>query len=326
MASAQRSVLIVGCGNIGSRHMQSLVNLPGLLAIHGVEPSGAARRQAEARLAEANPAGDLPELHWYSDLTEEIPVCDLVIEATTAAGRADRIIGLVEMGQRLFLVEKIVCQSAGEYDQITSVMSEHQAQGWVNTARRYFESYSPVHDFFDNHTPLRFSVVSGNDGLGCNAIHYLDLLLWLTGETDISIDGANLSPELLENRRGSNLVEFGGTLSAQTPNGSFATISFMPFSSPATVSIAGENGHLLINETDETITRLDPPGEHAPTAYFNELISQTTGRIVLDILENGKSRLPTLSEAGAVHKELFRVFSDHIEKVTAKRPLLCPIT
>ena len=49
-----KKILILGCGNVGSRHLQALTNLPYDLEIGIIEPNDESKKIAKARLNESN--------------------------------------------------------------------------------------------------------------------------------------------------------------------------------------------------------------------------------------------------------------------------------
>jgi hypothetical protein len=54
--------------------------------------------------------------------------------------------------------------------------------------------------------------------------------------------------------------------------------------------------------------------------------SELTTTIVDEIMATGTCQLPSIEESWPVHRELFGIFLDCIERVTGKTQDLCPIT
>jgi hypothetical protein len=295
--------------------------LPGQISVDIVEPSKSAQLTAKSRLDEVPYNSKMFHFSWHESIEEINDKHDVVVVATTAAGRVKLIDGLLDKGESRFLLEKMVCQSATEYDHLLSAMKN--CKTWVNTNRRYFESYQKIKPLFEEGMPIHMSVVSGNQGLGSNAIHFIDLFCWLAGSFAVKLDGRLLSSKIYLNRRGNDLLEFGGTIIGKLDNESFFEITFLPYDDlPYTVAIAGRDNHIIVDETGGQIYSL----KGQPLVYKNEYISGISTTILKDIFEQDKCLLPTLEQSSTAHYELFRLFNEHLRELTGKERDLCPIT
>jgi len=94
--NADLRIALVGCGNIGSRHLQAVASLHGGTIIDIVEPRTQARSVAESRLAEIGIRDKI--FTWHQSIDELKNESDLVIVATQASGRAELIRQLLERG------------------------------------------------------------------------------------------------------------------------------------------------------------------------------------------------------------------------------------
>ena len=321
-----KRILVVGSGNVGSRHVQAIVKLNTRVKLDIIEPSESAQNLTKKRITEIPHKKDDFDINFYHSLSEIEPESDLVIVATTAVGRESIITELLNNGHRYFIIEKMVCQSKTEYDSLIANFKKYNAKGWVNTARRYFKAYQTLYELFKNEKIVYLSVVAGNRGLGCNAIHYIDLFSWFANSYQVKLNGDYLHDKLYDNKRGENLVEFSGTIVGSAVNESRFSVTFLPFESiPDVVSIVGEKYHIYINETHEKIQLIDGSVQ-TPLTYKNEYVSSITTEIIQDIFSTDLCDLPSLIDSSFVHKELFRIFNHQIKKISGVEPELCPIT
>ncbi len=323
----RKKILLVGCGNIGSRHLQALVKLPFEVNIEIVEPNKDAQKLALKRLNEIKYNHKKFEIIWHNNFTMLDLPSDLVIVATTSINRIDIINNLLKLGNKKFLVEKIVCQSIFEYSLLLKKFKKFNATGWVNTNMRYFDSYKKIKKYFTNSKIIHISLTtSGEYGLGTNAIHYLDFFSWFVNDYNIRLDGDLLSNKLFPNKRSKKLVEFAGLLSGSNDGGSTITLNFIPNSKlPLIVNIYGDNNkHLLINETTEKVFDLND--KHIPFNFIYEHTSNLTTKIVMDIVIKNRCNLSTIENSYYLHRELFRILCKHIKKLTDKQTKICPIT
>ena len=322
-----KKICLIGCGNIGSRHLQGLVKTSFPMDIQIIEPSSESQKLGKHRLSEIQYDKELHSISWMKNIDELNDKPDLTIIATSSVGRVDLICKLLEMGHSRFLVEKVVCQSNNEYERLMNKLIEFDAKGWVNTTRRYFESYKKLKEYFSDSKILHVSVTSANvSALATNAIHYLDLFSYLTNDYNIKLNGEFLLNQLFTNKRGKDFVEFGGTITGSIKNGSTFTMTALPATTlPVIINIIGNNKHVMIDETNDKFFDLINP-ENTNFNFELEHVSSLTNKIVQDILENDKCNLSTLKESQILHKEIFRIFNLHIKKLTNNEQELCPIT
>lgn len=324
---ARPVISLIGCGDVGSRHLQAILKLGGPLRIQVVEREQAAMEKARLRAAEVALPTEAT-IEWY-ETPEALAPADLTIVATLAVGRADLISRLLDRGDRRFLLEKVVFQSAEEFSRILDAFAHHGAKGWVNCPRRYYPFYVQLHEELQGTAPVIVQVSAGNRGLGCNAIHYVDLFEYLTGRLPVSIDGALLLDGVQSNRRSAELVEFSGTLSGVTTERDTLEITFAPAPLPTTlVGIASTVLSAFADEAADFALRSDPGKDRGwcEIEFGHRHVSDVTTSIVADILETDHCKLATLARSADMHRLLFDAFNSHLERETGRRPVLCPIT
>ncbi len=323
-----KRIAIVGCGNIGSRHLQAIAKLPFQCRVQIIEPSETAQRLAKSRLAEVPGTTSNKDFLWNESIRDLGSGSDLTIVATSSVGRVEIMNELFELDHSRFLIEKMVCQSAKEYGILTRRMQASNAKGWVNVPRRYFGSYQDIRQHFRGNSPLQMSVVGGNEGLGSNAIHFIDLFCWLCNEPKLELSGDLLEKQLFPNRRGEHLMEFAGTIAGASAGGSSLNITFLSSGDrmPLIINICSESAHIIVNETEGRLFRLTADTRPLAEEFRTEFVSDTTTRIADEILTQDACALPTVQESYFAHTELFRIFNAHIKKLTNEERELCPIT
>ena len=126
-----KKIILIGCGNIGSRHLQALVQLDETIEIEIVENSVTSVTLAKSRLNEIKYNKNTHKIKWHDNFDTLSYSGDLVIIATLSTGRVKIIESLLDLGYKKFLVEKLVCQSIEEYDHLLDLMKKFRAKGWV---------------------------------------------------------------------------------------------------------------------------------------------------------------------------------------------------
>ena len=321
----KKNIFLVGCGNIGSRHLQALVKLPFKIDIHIVEKSNKSKILAKTRLKEIKFNKKKFNFFWCDSIDQLNNVSDLVIISTLSKGRVNLITSLLKNKNKKFLIEKPVCQSKKEYDYLLSQMNLFNATGWVNTNRRYFKSYQKIKNELINCKFININVISKASGLGTNAIHFLDLFSWLINDSKIKLNGEFLNPKLFSNKRGKEFKEFYGTILGSGKNNSSITLNFLPSKNESIfLTISTDSINYVIDELNQNAFKINKTNKKFNFDF--EHVSQSTTKIVKDILENNKSFLPKLDESFFNHVELFRIFNSHIKKQLKRDISLCPIT
>ena len=319
---SRKKILILGCGNIGSRHLQALTNLPYDLEIGIIEPNEDSKKNAKTKLIDSNYNSKKHKIIWYDKINEDVKSYNLAIVATPSVGRVKNIIKLLELGISKFLIEKIVCQSNLEYELLLNTLEKFNAKSWINVNMRYFDAYQKIKKYFKN-SKIHISIIGSKPVLGTNAIHYLDFICWLSDSYDLTLNGELLSNEIFPNKRGDQFVEFAGTLIASGKKSSIVLTYFPDSNLPTTINITNNEHHLIIDELNDKQLNLST---NPNFQYKFEHVSTVTTKIVKDIFEKNTCDLPSAFDLYSLHSELFRVFNNHIMKMKKIKPSLCPIT
>lgn len=318
-----KKILVIGCGNIGSRHIQALTKLPFKIDIDLVEPNKASQNLTKSRLDELQ-FNNINNLIWHNSIDESIQKSDLTIVSTTSIGRADLIVKLLERGHSRFLIEKIVCQSTKEYELLKSKFLEFDAKGWINTNRRYMEPYRQLKNLV-NSGSFHMYVIAGDVGLGSSAYHFVDLFSWFSNDDIVCLNGDFLDKKISISKRGNNLLEFSGNVTCRNKNSSLI-ISFLPFINiPVTVGFVNNDCHIIIDETNKKVISIK---ETISLSNNFEManVSNSTTHIVNDIIHKDKCDLPELNFGFNAHNELFNIFNKHILLCQGNKKTLCPIS
>ena len=321
-----KQIILIGSGEIGSRHLQALAKLPIKIHVKIVEPNESKFTSAINRLKEIkNMEKKIPFTH-YKDLNELDVKSDLVIISTNSDIRKKIILNLIKKGCKRFILEKMVCQSKNDYLEILDKIRSSKSKAWVNSSRVYIKSYKILKNYFKNSNPLHLSINRGNQGLGSNAFHFLILFAFFCNNYKIRINADYLDKEILSNKRGKKFCEFSGTLIGKNSRDSTITITFSKHEKiPLTINIIGKNKHVIIEEESDKIHILKGISKNR-IKFKNELQSSLTTKIVNDILEKDNCELPTVMESSYIHYELFEKFNSHLKKYSKKQFNLCPIT
>lgn len=327
-------ILVIGLGNLGSRHLQSLAKSKLELNLFLVEPNPQNLRIALQRFEESEPSGKVQIIESASS-TDELNVnrFHLVIIATNADIRAEITKRLLNKhAAENIIFEKVAFQSESQFEEIITLLNSKKVNSWVNCARRYFPFYQGLREeFYENH-PLSIEVTGAEWGLACNAVHHIDLLSFLSGDINFQPGESLLDNQIYESKR-KGFNEFYGRIGGSSKSGNqFSLICDRAKTQDEKpwlkIRIDFKESHILI---DELAGKAEFFTNEESIPYKSEELniiyqSALTNLQAYDILIHGTSLLPSIEESYESHKPLFKILREHIFKVTGKKPDIIPIT
>ncbi|WP_165493612.1 Gfo/Idh/MocA family oxidoreductase [Phytopseudomonas daroniae] len=297
-----KNILLVGAGNLGRRHLQSLKNSRGATRIFVVEPFDEARALAETAFQQVTT--DLPEkaISFHRSLDDVPSGIDIVIDATPATGRLDVLKRVLALGAKDLVLEKVAFNSVSDIDQARALIDQYAARAWVNCPRRLNPFYIQLRSLLANTPISSIEVVGENFGMACNAIHFIDLFSFLAGRHvyDINLGGVQ---QIVPSKR-SNYIEFFGVAS-----GNFA--SGPEFKIVCNESAAGVNFKIrivtpieeyLIDEVAGRAQVTSRDGSARVVDFRQPYQSELTGPLVDAIIQDQQCGLTVFSESMALHR------------------------
>jgi predicted dehydrogenase len=288
-------ILIVGLGQLGTRYLQGLLSGSVSFCIDIVEPSDESFNTAIALI------GSDADISTSSisrvSLDKLKPKYSLCIVATSAAQRAQIIENLAaHTNAENWVIEKVLAQSEQQLELICkSVKSSDGA--WVNTPRRRTSIYRKLKLLLDAGVPITFNANFPAMGLGCNSIHFIDLVSWLV---DSEVNSVVIkSTEGWKPSKREGFSEFDGQMMVSYLDGSVLHINSDP---QALASLALKQGDREFS-LDESKGILEG-GQIFPGRV--EYQSELSLSLVEDILnQRMRDGLPTLQQSVKQHLKLF---------------------
>lgn len=319
--------LIIGAGQLGSRHLQGLVKLEEQMEIFVLDLSIDSLKIAQEREEEINHNHKI----IYTQSWDTLPAFfDIVIVATNANIRESIINQLLSKHKVHFLIlEKVLFQELEAYQRIHQLLLRHDVITYVNHPRRMFKSYADLKLKIDHNIQNIYSVVGGNWGLGCNALHLLDLFVYLSGHRIKDININSVDDDLLESSR-KGFVEFTGTLTGHLLDNSFFSITSLKGDlSSISVTIFNSEQRFIIQEggTPKIYELAKNNLFKIEDQDFNtQYQSQLTTNIAIELFENNFCSLPTFDEARDTHELFIKELLLKYNKITGLKSVILPVT
>lgn len=301
------NILIIGAGQLGSRHLQGLALVKEPLNIYLVDPNQTALNLCEQRFNEVDVYKN-KDIYLCTEIKELPSEIIFMIISTNSLQRLHVLKQALKQSNIKFLVlEKFLFPFASEYIEAEELFENVDTKVYVNCAKRMWPNYVEFKKHIQNikYEKINLTVSGVNWNLASNAVHYIDLLFYLTEEKLIQLDSSKISDNIYDNKR-QGYVEFAGELSGITPNGHSLVLKCEKekdgFSLFITLEIDG-----VKYEIDEELEKIVVNGEER---YFKKYYqSQLTNLIYEQLIEYDFCNLPTFRESQVVHLNLLDTFN-----------------
>lgn len=318
------NIAIIGLGEIGSRHLQALINCNFLVNIFCVDPSSQSIEVAKSRVKQSSKE-NVSSLNYYKSLEGMPGDIDLAVIATSSRNRLEVLKSLVnKCNVSNIIFEKVLFQKLSEFEEASAILNLKKINSWVNCSRRTWPIYKEVKNILKNKKGVMFKLTGGPWGMGCNSIHFIDIFEWLTSSRLSKIDIEGLDPEIILSKR-AGYQEFRGILELRFNNENILFLESNSNEMPSVIEISAKGLNLKIDEVSGNL--ISGKGNKIKTQNFPTPFQSDLSNIIAnDILMNNKSVLPSFPESYRQHVHMLSAFQRHIEKITGIKIDHCPIT
>lgn len=329
--SSGRRILVVGCGQLGSRHLQAAIGVAGITAVDVVDPFPASLEMGRQRVEQVADRQPNIQYRWLTDLAEAEPGGDLCIVATQAAGRAALVRQVAETrGYQRFLLEKVVTQSVAEYDALLALARARDLSVWINCKTRAYPFHKRAKAMLGASGPIILSEVGGNHGLANNGVHTADLFSFYNGDGEIAGAGSAIDATLHGSKRGAEVFDLSGTLHGTAANGGALTIAYQSgHMAPPVTIIQSPTRRFAVDHFNRWGWEADAETNWVwrPMAFEGDLaVSVMSRAFVRDILETGACELPTLADCYPAHRFVLTELLPHFQRLLGRASEVCPVT
>ena len=321
-----KKIAVIGAGNLGGRHLQALAALKEEACIQVMDVLDASLERAVGWFKSASP-GPYLTVEACKSLQELHTELDVVIIATSSTVRAKITEELLANHKVKYLIlEKVLFQKEEEYARVNSIIRESGCKAWVNCTRRNKEFYKQMKALFENEPWLQCTLTGSNWGLGCNAIHFLDLFSWWANEKEIHVN-AHLDAEPMESKR-AGYMEYTGYLQGGGEKLSFVIESLREELQAPIMMICSPHYQCIIREFahEAELMRIHGGWQKEIIPIDARPQSQMTNLVVEDILSGGDCCLTPYEESMQIHLAFIRAMLEAINLTSKERVSICPIT
>jgi len=295
---------IVGAGQLGSRHLQSMKAVKLKSCIWVIDSNPESLRIAEERYGQIAD-NDLILNVTFTQSLEDLPdKIDFMIVATSAFKRAKLIKKICTITTiKNMLIEKVLFQHPTDYEEIKQLLFKQNIKAWVNCPRRMYPFYQICKQKLDTQKPIHITIDGSNWGMACNAIHFIDIVAFMIQSTSYTIKTDLLDSEIFDSKR-IGYKEISGTLQLNFSNGSTLTLSCRKdISLPISIFICSNKTRILIDESKKMAIYSDFENNWTwETSNFElPFQSQLTSTVIESVMLDGTCPLTTFDESVSLH-------------------------
>jgi hypothetical protein len=322
------NIVIIGAGQIGSRHLQAITNLNEDVLVQLVDTSPESLRISKERFYEVGNDSQNIKLFCHGSMDSIEGSIDVAIIATCSDTRSSVIKELTHKKKvKYFILEKVLFPSIAEYYEIAELLEDKNILAWVNCYMRSRDFYKELKKQIDSKEKIDMKVEGVLWGLGCNSIHFMDYFSFLTDCIDFNFTEVLLDKETIVSKR-SGFIEFTGMLAGENSRGdSLVLVCHPKGDSPVKISIKnGSQSHDIAEHIDHVIHNVSKEGNKFIKKVNIPFQSQTTHKLISQIIDRNECDLTKYNESMKLHIPLINTFLGHMEKITGICTESCPIT
>ena len=295
-----KRVSIIGIGNLGLRHLESLVNSKMNLEIYALDPSVTAIQNALNFTNKIRYDEKLICIKFISRIEELPKDIDLAIVSTNSNIRLKVVNDLMLNSKIKYLVlEKVLFQRLKDYEDCNLLLENNNVTTYVNCPMRSYQIYTKIKTLIDHSASIKMLVSGGDWSLGCNSIHYIDLFSFLNNSSINTCD-SDLDKEIIESKR-NGFIEFTGKLKVTCKESSLLLNSMKDKSTDKVIKIHSKENLFILNENLGIFEHYIREKKISNYNFNLPYQSEITKVFASDLLNTGKCQLPTYKESMEMH-------------------------
>ena len=200
-------ILVIGCGQVGSRHIQSLASAKFGVVIYALDNSDESLQKAKIIFNKVENKHKYTKLIIVKKLVDILTNIDMAIVASNSNVRAQLILSVLDkFTPKHIILEKVLFNKIADYKKFEEIFNKINTKVWVNQYMGYEFSFLSKH--FNSNDNFHMKV-SGNWGLCCNSVHYIEIFHHLCGRIPINLKSYSFETEYKKSKRDGYFELFG---------------------------------------------------------------------------------------------------------------------
>ena len=308
------NILIVGCGNIGFRHFQSILNINKKLNIYLYDKNDTQfikfKKFYKKKSNDKN-----AKIYFLNNLNKKLNIfCSII--STTLPNRYYLIEKIIQKSEvKFFIIEKIPFFNLYEFKKCINILKKNNIKAWVNCPNRVFKSYKNLKKNL-NGKKVNMIINGGNWGLISNAIHYIDLFNFLNDNIKLKETNITGFKTVQSNRK--YFQELKSSIIFNYDKCFLALNDTLKYNIPVTLQIYNnynkfyiyENENYLINFSENIIKN---------RKFKIELQSNLTEKYILDLIKKSHCDLSSLDDCYEYYFPFIKLINSKIKEYKIKK-------
>ena len=326
------NIAILGCGQIGSRHLQSLAMLEESAVIDLVDSSAESIEISKKRFSEVLTKSAKSRLRLeVRDLDNLRKNYDFAIIASGSdvrAGLTRKLLLNTKVNTILF--EKFLFKQKSDYEDIAALLKSSGTLAWVNQWVGASYAFKRMQQWLQQGRLKPIDVtLNGKDwGLACNAVHFIDLFDRMNNLGSIELVSCNLSDKPVPSKR-QGYFEVTGELVYKSTSGGKLVLNSKAEETDGLIQIglqSAEREVKVILSRGEIIAEYHSNGNVRNESYALPMQSSVTARLIQEIQITGACALPSYSRSSYHHLLLFSCLQPYFENISSEYTGIVPVT
>jgi len=318
-------VLIIGSGQIGSRHLQGFLKSNHKLSITMVDPNVKSLQNSKFRAKEIKCGNPNSTVHYKQKTpkNEKFKICIISTNADVRAEVAKSLLTNCLIENLIF--EKILFQLDSDYRLVSKLLKKNQTSAWVNCNKRMVPFYKNIKKSLDLKKCVKMYIEGSSWGMACNSIHFIDLFSYFVNSSNLKILKTNFTNRLFESHRGKNFYEVNGLMECMIENHTLKISCDNKRKPFWFVKIINSKNEFHIDELKgEYKTILNKYTKTQINPYPNQ--SNLSLKLINDLIEHNNCELVKYEDSCKLHIPLILEIRTHLSKLLKKKLVQCPIT
>lgn len=319
MQAKEFNILLFGCGNIGNRHLESILKVKKTNKINITI--------IEKNLSNIKKPNNINKdnkfnIDIYRNLPNSYFKFNLAIIATNSSERLNALKQLKNIKIDYLILEKLLADNLRSLRALDKIINKLKFKKiYINTPRRYMDVYEKIKNKINLDNPLSLNYTATNFKLGSNSIHIIDLFSYLIGDKKLKSLFCNISKILVTNK---NFHEFEGILIVSDLKNNLLIINNVKENSKYRTSFGGLKilnypVTFLCNELNNEIIEIKQSKNSTKTDIIPlktnfPFQSDLTKKYVENLIDKKKLNLPDYKLSFRSHILCFEAFNSALKR------------
>ncbi len=309
------NILIAGCGNIGFRHLESILGMKQNKTIYIVDQSKESLTRCQNLTSKITTLNNKVNYFNSFDEIKTKMTIDVAIIASGASSRADIIKKLFLKTEPTHLIlEKLLFTKISDFDFFSTFFKSYKTKVWVNQwlddEVRFLSNLLPENENFNLN-------ISGSQwGLCCNSVHFIEWFHAISSRKNIKLEKHNFI-NLVESKR-PGFFEIIGNIELSSDNKNKLVLNSDGGDNPEqsiNIDITSPSIKISCVWVDDNLNGYYKINNEAKS-FFKEKIkyqSQRTYKVINDLIYDDKCKLPSYEISCEHHMLFYPIFYDYFE-------------